>query len=441
MAKFITGDITKHINKMTMAGAIGIFAIFIVDFIDMYFLSILGESELAAAVWFAGVILFMLVSVGIAMMITMWSIVSKVIWKWDIEKAKKTAMNIFYFTFFFSIPITIFWYIYAQELLWLIWAKWQTFEYALSYFRIVLIGLPFLMLWMSWTGLLRGIWDAKMSMMPTLIAGWVNIVLDPIFIFWFDWWIEWAAWATALSRIALFIVAFYWVFKHEFYTFCSCFGIKEDLREILSIFLPAMLTNIATPIWSGYMMRNLSEYGDDAVAGMAVIGRVIPIIFVYIFAMSGAIWSIIWQNYWAWLHDRVIETIKKSIQIATIYVIWIVTLLILWNWFIIDMFNLKWDGAELMKFYSYFMAIFFIFNAIIFVWNATFNVIGKAYLSTIMNILKSLFLLVPLVYILSIHMWFKGILLAEAISVLITGIITLFLLKSSVTKVIAKNQV
>lgn len=48
MPKFITGNITNHINKMTFASTVGILSIFLVDFIDMYFISQLGESELAA---------------------------------------------------------------------------------------------------------------------------------------------------------------------------------------------------------------------------------------------------------------------------------------------------------------------------------------------------------------------------------------------------------
>lgn len=429
MAKFITWDLTQHINKMTMAWAIWILAIFIVDFIDMYFLSILWESELAAAVWFAWVILFMIVSVGIAMMITMWSIISKIVWTWDMLKAKTTAMNIYYFWFFASIPLLLLWYLYWDNLLEYIWAQWQTLEYAISYFYIVLLAVPFLMLWMAGTWVLRWVGDAKMSMMPTLIAGWVNVILDPILIFGLWWGIEWAAWATALSRVALFWVATYWVWKHKFFIFCNCFKLKDDIKIILAIFIPAMITNIATPIWSSYMMKNLSEYWDDAIAGMAVIWRLLPILFVYVFAMSWSIWSIVGQNYWAQLYDRVYETIKKSILMASWYVFIAVLLLILFNWVIISAFNLQWDWEELLIFYSYFLAIFFIFNAILFVGNATFNVIWKAYLSTITNILKSLVFLIPLVYVFSQEFWMKGILIAEAVSILLTWIITLIFLK------------
>ena len=428
MAKFTTWNITKHINTMTLAWAIWILSIFLVDFIDMYFLSILWESELAAAVWFAGVLIFLLTSIWIALMITMSSIISKVIWKKDESRAKIYAMNIYYFTFFLSIPLTLLAYYFVPDILSLMGASWQTLEYAISYFRIVVLVYPFLLLWMCMAWVLRWVWDAKMSMMPTLIAWGVNIILDPIFIFWFGWWIEWAAIATSASRIALLAVWTYWVWKHSFFTFCNCFGLKNDLKEILSIFLPALATNIATPIGNSFILKLIAEYWDDAVAWMAVIGRLIPVIFVYIFALSGSIWSIVWQNYGAWLYDRVRESIIKAMTIAWIYVLWMTILLVLFNSYLIVLFNLSGEGAMLLWFYSNFLAIFFVFNAMIFVWNATFNVIWKAYISMIMNFLRSIIFLIPLIFFFSWTLWVKLVLIWEALSISLTGMIILFIL-------------
>jgi Na+-driven multidrug efflux pump len=162
---------------------------------------------------------------------------------------------------------------------------------------------------------------------------------------------------------------------------------------------------------------------------MAVMWRLTPILFVYIFWMSWAIGSIIGQNYWAKNYDRVKEVIKKSIIISVYYIIWAITVLLISHNIIIDIFGIQWDWVELFKFYTYYLSMFFIFNAILFIWNAAFNVIGKAYLSTITNVLKSIVLLLPFVYILWNNYGMKWVLFAESLSVLITWIITLILLK------------
>lgn len=440
MAKFLTGNITGHINKMTLAWAIWILAIFIVDFVDMYFLSLLGESELAAAVWFAWVLLFMLTSIWIATMITMSSLLSKKIWKWEIISAKKISTSIYYFSLALWIPLTIIFYFSAPFFLELIWAKWVTLDYAISYFKIAVVSFPFMLLWMASNWVLRWIWDAKRSMYPTLVAWAVNIVLDPIFIFVLWMGIEGAALATAISRVSMFIVAFYGVYIHNFLSFHSVSEMKDDMKWILSIFIPAMITNISTPIGSWYVLKEMSKYWDDAVAGMAVIWRLIPIVFVYIFAMSWAIWSIVGQNYGAGNFERTKEAILKSFYLASAYVIWVSFVLLLCNWLVIQMFDLKWDGKELLQFYSTFIAIFFAFNAVIFLGNSVFNVIWKAKYSMVLNIVKSVFLLIPLVFVGSKYFGMKWILIGESISFVITAVLTLYFLYKFVFCRCAKHE-
>ena len=68
-AKFVTGGLTKHIVTMSLTSAIGFVALFVVDLADMLFISMLGIDELAAAIGFAGTILFMTTSISIGMAI------------------------------------------------------------------------------------------------------------------------------------------------------------------------------------------------------------------------------------------------------------------------------------------------------------------------------------------------------------------------------------
>ncbi len=69
-----------------------------------------------------------------------------------------------------------------------------------------------------------------------------------------------------------------------------------DLRPVLIIAFPAILTQLATPIGQAYVTRSMAEFGEDAVAGMAIVGRLTPVAFAIIFALSGAIVPVIGQN-------------------------------------------------------------------------------------------------------------------------------------------------
>jgi len=58
-ASYTQGSVFGHLSNLAITSAIGMFAIMIVDLVDMYFISILGEPSLAAAVGFAGLGLFL----------------------------------------------------------------------------------------------------------------------------------------------------------------------------------------------------------------------------------------------------------------------------------------------------------------------------------------------------------------------------------------------
>lgn len=76
-AKFVNGSIMRHITVMSTSGAVGLMALFLVDLVDMFFISLLGQVELAAAIGFAGTIVFFSTSVSIGTSIATGALVSR----------------------------------------------------------------------------------------------------------------------------------------------------------------------------------------------------------------------------------------------------------------------------------------------------------------------------------------------------------------------------
>ena len=67
----------KHIVVMSGTGAVGLMALFLVDLLDMFFISLLGEIELAAAIGFAGTLVFFTTSASIGTSIATGALVSR----------------------------------------------------------------------------------------------------------------------------------------------------------------------------------------------------------------------------------------------------------------------------------------------------------------------------------------------------------------------------
>ncbi|MFA0521601.1 MATE family efflux transporter, partial [Vibrio sp. 10N.222.55.E8] len=101
-AKFVEGSTMRHILVMSGAGSVGLMALFVVDLLDMLFISMLGQVELAAAVGFAGTLTFFSTSVSIGTSIAMGALVSKAIGSKDKDKARNLSTSILLTAFVIS---------------------------------------------------------------------------------------------------------------------------------------------------------------------------------------------------------------------------------------------------------------------------------------------------------------------------------------------------
>src|SRR5690606_9220037 len=95
--------------------------------------------------------------------------------------------------------------------------------------------------------------------------------------------------------------------------------LMDAARPFFAIGVPAVLTQIATPVGNAYVTVEIARFGDDAVAGWAIIGRVIPVAFGVIFALSGAIGPILGQNYGAGRYDRLNSAMRDALIFVTAY--------------------------------------------------------------------------------------------------------------------------
>ena len=93
LPRFVTGSIFRHIAVMTGTSAIGLMAIFVSDFANIFFLGLLGDLQLLAAVGYASSIMFFLISAGIGMSIAVVALVSPALGARDIARARRLSSH------------------------------------------------------------------------------------------------------------------------------------------------------------------------------------------------------------------------------------------------------------------------------------------------------------------------------------------------------------
>lgn len=413
-AKFLTGSLTQHIITMSLTSAIGFIALFVVDLADMLFISMLGIEELAAAVGFAGAILFMTTSISIGMGIAGGAMVAKSLGENKPERATELLTHVLIVGVAFAVLFAALIYTNLNGLTGLIGATGQTQDLAVSYLEILIPTMPVLLIGIVASAALRSHGAARLSMMVTLTAGVVNAVLDPIFIFVLDMGLDGAAWASVASRVSVAATGI-WYVTRNYGGFCglSFAAIGRDLRPIATIAVPAMLANVAAPVGGAYVTKVAAEFGEAAVAGMAIIGRVTPIAFALIFAMSGSIGPIIGQNFGAGLHDRVRRTFNSSIVLILIYVVPVVIVLYFLRAVIADMFNAQGMARDLIFLFCGPLSLAWIFNGVIFIGNAAYNNLGHPYYSTWVNWGRNTLGIIPFVYLGAQYWGAEGVLIGQ----------------------------
>lgn len=423
-AKFLEGNLLRHVTVMSMTASIGLMAVFMVDLVDMVFISMLGKEELAAAVGYAGAILFFTTSFGIGVSIAAGALVAQALGRGDAQMAgRRAATSLLYGFVFASLFSAVVWFNLGY-LAGLMGATGETLELAVGYLQIIIPSLPILLLGMVGGAILRAHGDARRSMMTTVGGGVVNAILDPILIFGLDLDLTGAALASVAARMTIAGLALYPLMKHhKALERPTPEQFRGDFVAILAIAGPAILTQLATPIGQAYVTRSMAAYGENAVAGMAIVGRLTPVAFGVIFALSGAVGPIIGQNFGAGQHDRVRGAFRDGLIFTAVWVVLVAMILFVLRGPIVALFNAEGVAITLVYLFCGPLALMFFFNGVLFVSNAAFNNLGHPFYSTLINWGRNTLGIIPFVWIGSAWFGAPGVLIGQALGGVIFAII------------------
>ncbi len=423
-AKFLTGNLFWHVAVMSLTASVGLMAVFVVDFVDLIFISMLGKAELAAAVGYAGAILFFTTSFGIGLSIAAGALVARALGAGDVALARERTTHALTYGVVFSVVFALLVWIYLVPLVALLGAVDETARLSVHFLRIVVPSVPFLIVGMMGAAVLRAHGDARRAMVATIVGGLVNAVLDPILIFGLDLELTGAAIASCIARIAIAVMAMLPLIRiYGGIARPHMAGMLRDLSPIMAIAFPAILAQIATPVGQAYVTRVMAGYGEEAVAGMAIVGRMTPVAFGVVFALSGAVGPIIGQNYGAGNMDRVRRGFNASVLFVALVIVTVSALLFGFRGPIADLFEATDVTRDLIYLFCGPLSLAFFFPGILFVANAMFNNMGQPFLSTFTNWGRNAVALIPLVWVGSLIFGAQGVLIGQALAGVLFGVV------------------
>jgi putative MATE family efflux protein len=384
--KFVTGSTLRHILVMTGTGAVGLMAIFLCDLANILFLSWQGDEAIVAAVGYASSIVFLTVSMGIGLSIAATSLVAPALGAGRRMRGRRLSLNAHVLTFAAASALSLVIWLAIPQLLSLLGATGRANELAADYLSILVPALPPLAVAMTSASVLRSVGDAHRAMNVTLIGAVVNTALDVVLILGLGLGIHGAAISSAAARLMMMGVGLYGVMSvHDLGGRLRLATLAADAPPLVAIAVPAVLTNIATPVANAYVTRAMAPFGDTAVAGWAILGRLTPVAFGAIFALSGTVGPIIGQNYGAGAFDRVRLTLTQSLLVTAAFtgLAWLFLAVLARP--IAASFDARGETADLIVFYCRVLAPLFVFLGALFVANAAFNTLGRPHYSTALN--------------------------------------------------------
>ena len=421
-----TVPVGTAIIRLALPMVVAMLAQSIYNMTDMFFIGQTKDPNMVAAVSLAFPLFMLSQAVGNIFATGGSSYISRMLGAKKSDEARHTSAVAFYIAFCGGLLLTAILWIFKTPILRIIGASDATFTYTDDYFSVVILFMAFATAGTVMSGQMRSEGATKKAMLLQIIGIVLNIILDPIFILLLKMGTAGAAWATIAGQAASFIYGLCYLLSKK--TILSIkpkdFKPNKDiLFQMLSIGIPAGLSNIIMSFSNILGNRVAASYGDYVVAGNGVQMRVASLFFMVVFALVQGYQPFAGYNYGAKQFDRLRKGFKLTLIYATGFcVVGSVFLRFfgdsLIKFFIDDTQTVK-AGADIL--HSFVWGLPFVGAQVTLM--VTFQTLGKPIQAMIVTLGRQLLLYVPLLYLLSHLFGFDGFIWAQPTADILTTVI------------------
>jgi putative MATE family efflux protein len=418
--KFGTQPLGKLLRQQAFPASIGILVMSIYGIVDTIFVGHFVGADGIGAITVVLPITFLIASIGMSIGVGGASVLSRALGDNNKEKAFFTFANQVMLTVTFALIFVILGYVFSEQVIALFGGNGSIQAPALEYFGIVLIGIPFLAWSMMSNNVIRTEGYPKIAMIIMIIPALLNVILDPIFIVYFDMGLAGAAWATTISFIGSALFAFYhFSFGKSQLSFAAKYFIIKPkiIGEIASLGAVTFARQGVISILATVLNNSLFYYGgEQGLSVYGIINRVLMFANFPVLGITQGFVPIVGYNFGAKLKTRVRDIVKLAIIWATAFALIIFALLMFFAHEIPYLFtkdiSLITDSGDAIR--IVFLATPLL--AVSLIISAYYQAIGKALPALLLALTKQGFFLIPLVLILPMYLGLNGIWMAFPIA-------------------------
>ena len=337
----------------------------------------------------------------------------------DRVRAGKILGNGFVLLILFTLLTSVIAYTFMEPILLFTGASENTLEYAVDYLSIYLLGTIFVEISTRLNGLINAQGRPAIAKSPVLIGALLNIILDPIFIFWFDMGVKGAALATVLSQVcsAVWVVSFLFSRRASLPLEKRYMGL--DRKIILSILALGVSPFImaSTESLVGFVLNSsLKEFGDIYISALTILQSSMQFASVPLTGFAQGFVPIISYNFGHGDKQRVKDCFRIVLVTMFSFNLILMLFMILFPSTVASAFT---SDERLIETVRWTMPVFLGGMTIFGLQRACQNMfvaLGQARISIFIALLRKAILLIPLALILPNFMGVTGVYAAEAIS-------------------------
>lgn len=394
----ITGDPKRAIRKLSVPMMVSMLLIMLYNIADSIWVSGLGPDALAA-IGFITPLFMVLVGLGNGIGAGANSLIARYIGAKNFPQANNAGLHAILLSVIVSAIFTVVMIAAMVPILEMMGAG-NTIQYALDYGYIV-FGFLFIFVYSGVaSAIFRSEGDMRRATYAIAVTAILNIILDPVFIYYLNFGISGAGWATVISATMSCLVMSYWIWgKKDLYLDLSPKNFKYSSKimiDTLQVAVPSTLENI---IFSALAIIINSMFvivaGTTAVAVYTASMRVVQLSMIPLIGIATAVITVAGVAYGARDPDKLRIAHSYSIKIGFVVSILLGAIMYIFSSQIAAVFSYTSASAQLSPQIATAIAVLSLFVLAIphgIMSSMTFQGVGKGVYSLIITLLRSLIL-------------------------------------------------
>ncbi len=420
------GAVGAQLTRMTIPYFLGISSMILASMIETIYIGILGAKELAAYSFMFPVIMA-LTSISMGVGVGASSLIARAEGEGDRRQVKRLATHTVFLTLALTLLLSCSTYFFLEFFYASMGAEGEVLQLVVAYAEIwVVFGLVSFTIPMVSSTVLRALGIAKVPGYIMTITSGVQLIVSPILIFGLFGVPAQGLLGSAYGFLIIGIIriiAFAVLVANEniLLTTDVLKGWLLSAKAIMHIALPSMLSSLIGPVSIGITIALLAAHGDVIVAAFGVVSRIEMLVTMILGALASSVAPFVGQNWGAKQDDR----IKEGLSIAYRFcLLWGVVCFIVLGLFGDNLVSLINDDKQLIEAAGWFMIIVPISFGLMGVGQvaaSVFIALGKPLPPTILSILRTVVVYIPMAIVFDRYWGYMGIFIALMVANVLFG--------------------